>query len=147
MVAGASSHPGKFGFVTLHNLLRFGYDGEIFAVNREGTEVLGRPTYRDVAEIPDGRADLVFVCTPNKANVELLRACAKKGVRAAFVASAGYGEAGEEGKRPRARAGRRGRRARHADRRAQRTGRHLDAALDVRADRGAVPARRDASRS
>jgi len=98
VVAGASSHPGKFGFVTLHNLLRFDYAGEIFAVNREGTQVLGRSTYRDVAEIPEGRADLVFACTPNRANVELLRACAKKGVRAAFVASAGYGEAGEQGK-------------------------------------------------
>ncbi len=98
VVAGASAHPGKFGFVALHNLLRFDYEGEIFPVNREGTEVLGRSTYRDVAEIPDGRADLVFACTPNKANVELLRACAKKGVRAAFIASAGYGEAGEEGK-------------------------------------------------
>jgi acetyltransferase len=30
--------------------------------------------------------------------VELLRSCAKKGVRAAFIASAGYGEAGEKGK-------------------------------------------------
>ena len=40
----------------------------------------------------------MFVCTPNQANVELLRACAKKGVRAAFVASGGYGEAGPEGR-------------------------------------------------
>ena len=98
VVAGASTHPGKFGFVTLHNLLRFGYEGEVFPVNREGSDILGRPSFRDVSEIPDGAADMVFVCTPNKANVELLRACAKKGVKAAFVASAGYGEAGEEGR-------------------------------------------------
>jgi acetyl-CoA synthetase (ADP-forming) len=98
VVAGASTHPGKFGFVTLHNLLRFGYEGEILAVNREGTDVLGRATFRDVGEIPAGAADLVFVCTPNRVNVELLRACADKGVRAAFVASAGYGESGDEGK-------------------------------------------------
>jgi len=98
VVAGVSSHPGKFGFVTLHNLLRFGYAGEIFPVNRDGAEVLGRKCLRDVAEIPPGRADLVFVCTPNAANVALLRACAKVGVRAAFVASAGYGEAGPEGR-------------------------------------------------
>jgi acetyltransferase len=98
IVAGASSHPGKFGFVVLHNLLRFGYAGEVFAVNRDGAEVLGRKSFRDVAEIPDGAADLVFVCTPNSANPELLRACARKGVRAAFVASAGYGEAGAEGR-------------------------------------------------
>ena len=85
VIAGASSHPGKFGFVTYHNLLRFGFEGDLFPVNREGSEVLGRPTHRDVAEIPDGSADLVFVCTPNRANVELLQACAKKGVRAALT--------------------------------------------------------------
>jgi acyl-CoA synthetase (NDP forming) len=98
VVTGASTHPGKFGFVTLHNLLRFGYDGEIFPLNRQGEEVLGHATVRDVAEVPEGAADLVFVCTPAKANVDLLRACAARGVRAAFVASGGYGEAGEEGR-------------------------------------------------
>jgi acetyltransferase len=98
VVAGVSSHPGKFGFVAYHNLLRCGYTGELFPVKPDGAEVLGRPTYRDVSEIPDARADLVFVCTPNKVNVALLEACAAKGVRAAFVASAGYGEAGEEGR-------------------------------------------------
>jgi acyl-CoA synthetase (NDP forming) len=97
VVAGVSGHPGKFGFVTLHNLLRFGYEGEIFPVKPDGAEVLGRKTLTNVSEVPDGAADMVFVCTPNKVNIELLRACAKKGIRAAFIASAGYGEAGEEG--------------------------------------------------
>lgn len=97
IVAGVSSHPGKFGFATLHNLRRFGFQGEIFPVKPDGAEVLGDPTLTDVAQVPDGAADLVFVCTPNKANIELLRACAKKGVKAAFVTSAGYGEAGPEG--------------------------------------------------
>jgi acetyltransferase len=97
IVAGASTHPGKFGFVALHNLLRFGYAGEVFPVNREGAEVLGRKSYRDALEVPEGRADLVFVCTPAQANVGLLRACAARGVRAAFVASGGYAEAGPEG--------------------------------------------------
>ena len=99
VVAGASSHPGKFGFVSLHNLRRFGYQGEIFPVNRDGAEILGQPTYRTVEEIPPNKADLVFVCTPVAANVELLRSCAKIGVRAAFVASGGYREVGEEGRR------------------------------------------------
>jgi acetyltransferase len=97
VVAGASNHPGKFGFVAFHNLLRFAYQGDVFAVNREGGEILGRPAYRAVSEIPSGRADLVFICTPAKVNGPLLRACRKAGIRAAFVASAGYGEAGGEG--------------------------------------------------
>ena len=36
VVAGASAHPGKFGFVTLHNILRCGYRGRVFPVSLEG---------------------------------------------------------------------------------------------------------------
>ena len=97
VVAGVSSHPGKFGFATLHNLRRFGYKGKLFPVKPDAADVLGAPTMSNVSEVPDGEADLVFVCTPNKANIELLRGCAEKGIRAAFVTSAGYGEAGPEG--------------------------------------------------
>ena len=97
IVAGVSGHPGKFGFVTYHNLRAFGYTGEIFPLKPDRAEVLGAPTFGDVSEIPDGAADLVVVCTPTKANIALLEACAAKGVRAAFVASGGYGETGGEG--------------------------------------------------
>jgi acetyltransferase len=98
LVTGASAHPGKFGFVALHNLLAGGYAGRVFGTNLQGEEVLGVRTMADIAELPDGAADLVFVCTPAGANPEILRACAAKGVRAAFLTSAGYGEAGEAGR-------------------------------------------------
>ncbi|MCB0995200.1 MAG: acetate--CoA ligase family protein [Acidimicrobiales bacterium] len=99
IVAGASTHPGKFGFVALHNLLASGYQGRVGATNREGGEILGIPTVPSVAELDDGPWDLVVVCTPAAANPALLRECAAKGVGAAFVTSAGYGEAGEDGAR------------------------------------------------
>ncbi|HEX4867309.1 MAG TPA: CoA-binding protein [Acidimicrobiales bacterium] len=99
LVAGVSTHPGKFGFVSLHNILASGYEGKVFGTSREPGEVLGVPIVASIDELPDGEIDLVFVCTPAPANADLLRACAKKGIRAAFVASAGYGEAGEEGQR------------------------------------------------
>ena len=93
-MAGVAGHPGKFGFVTLHNLLRFGYGGEVFGIKPDRADILGRTMLGDMSEVPDGAADLVFVCTPTKVNVQLLRDCAAKGIRAAFVASAGYAEAG-----------------------------------------------------
>ncbi len=99
IVAGASTHPGKFGFVTLHNLLAAGYSGRVFATNLEGTDVLGVPTVPSITDLPAGEADLVFLCTPAKANPQILRDAASIGVRAAFITSAGYGEAGEEGRR------------------------------------------------
>src|SRR4051794_9327633 len=97
IVAGASTHPGKFGFVALHNILSAGYAGNVFATNLEGTPVLGIDTVADIDDLPADQADLVFVCTPAAANLELLRKCAAKGVRAAFITSADYGEAGPEG--------------------------------------------------
>jgi acetyltransferase len=98
LVTGASTHPGKFGFVSLHNLLASGYAGGVYGTNLKGEEVLGVRTVADLADLPDGEIDLVFVCTPAAANPELLRACAAKGITAAFLTSAGYGEAGDEGR-------------------------------------------------
>src|SRR6185369_5337521 len=99
IVAGASGHPGKFGFVALHNVLAGGYAGKVGATNLEAAPVLGVETVASVDDLPDGPWDLVFVCTPAAANVDLLRACARRGVRAAFLTSAGYGEAGDDGRR------------------------------------------------
>ena len=98
VVTGASTHPGKFGFVSLHNILANGYGGRIAATNLEGADVLGVKTLRSLDDLPDGYADLLFVCTPKTANPELLRSAAAKGVRAAFLTSAGYGEAGPQGR-------------------------------------------------
>jgi acetyltransferase len=99
LVAGVSTHPGKFGFVSLHNILAAGFPGAVYGWSREPGDVLGVPVVADIDDLPDDAIDLVFVCTPASANPDLLRACAKKGIRAAFLASAGYGEAGEEGQR------------------------------------------------
>jgi acetyltransferase len=98
LIAGASTHPGKFGFVSLHNVLANGYSGGVYGTNLAGEEVLGVRTVADIADLPEGAIDLVFVCTPASANPDLLRACAAKGVKAAFLTSAGYGEAGEAGR-------------------------------------------------
>jgi acyl-CoA synthetase (NDP forming) len=99
LVAGVSTHPGKFGFVSLHNILASGYAGAVYGSSREAGEVLGVTVVADLDDLPDDAIDLVFVCTPAAANADLLRACAKKGIRAAFLASAGYGEAGADGQR------------------------------------------------
>jgi acyl-CoA synthetase (NDP forming) len=97
VVAGASSHPGKFGFVSLHNLLAGGYEGAVAATNRDRADVLGIQTVEDIDELPADTYDLIFVCTPASVNPGLLRAAAAKGITAAFVTSAGYAEAGPEG--------------------------------------------------
>jgi acyl-CoA synthetase (NDP forming) len=97
VVVGASTHPGKFGFVTLHNILASGFKGEVFATNLDRETVLGIQTVVSVDELPPGRIDLAVICTPASTNADILRACASRGVKAAFITSAGYGEAGPDG--------------------------------------------------
>lgn len=97
VVTGVSSHPGKFGFVTLHNLLSCGYEGKVFAVAREPGTILNHPVLTSVDEIPKGAADLLVVCTPVSANEQIIRQAADRGVRAVFVTAGGYSEASDEG--------------------------------------------------
>lgn len=92
VVAGASSHPGKFGFAVLHNIITCGYQGRIFATNRNGGSLLGIDCLTSVSEVPAGQADLVYVCVPAAAVAEVLREAASVGIRAAFIASSGFGE-------------------------------------------------------
>jgi acetyltransferase len=99
VVAGAASHPGKFGFVAYHNLRACGYEGALYGTNLAGEEVLGEPTYASVTEVPDADLDLVFLGVPAKATADVLRQAADRGIRAAFCASAGYGEIDADGRR------------------------------------------------
>ena len=139
VVAGASTHPGKFGFVSLHNILAAGYEGDVFATNREGAEVLGVASVaRRSTTSPTAQADLVVRVHAGGGQPRPAAGVrAPRASRAAFLTSAGYGEAGEEGRRGRGRAGRPGRRARHPARRPERPGRGVDAGVAVRPDRGA----------
>jgi len=97
IISGVSNHPGKFGFVTLHNLLAAGFDGPVFPLGRESGEVLGREVFGSIDEVPDGAADFLFICTPPALNEDLIRRAAAKGVTAAFCAAGGYREAGPDG--------------------------------------------------
>jgi acetyltransferase len=97
VVVGASSHPGKFGFVSLHNLLANKYVGKVFATNLQGEEVLGIQTLKSLDDLPMGGADLAFFCTPAAINESLLKQCAQRGVTSVFMASAGYRESGDAG--------------------------------------------------
>lgn len=96
-VTGVSSHPGKFGFVTLHNLLSCGYEGAVYAIGREEGTILGHPVLPSIESLPDQAAELLVVCTPVSVNEGILRTAAAKGVKSVFVAAGGYSEAGEDG--------------------------------------------------
>ena len=97
VVIGASSHPGKFGFVSLHNALANNFKGQVFATNLQQENILGVQTVADLSALPVGEIDLAFFCTPASSNETLLKQCSQLGISSAFIASAGYRESGEAG--------------------------------------------------
>lgn len=99
VVVGASTHPGKFGFVALHNILAGGFEGPVFATNPDRPAILGLETLGSVDEVPQGAADVVMICTPPQTCPDILRSAANRGIGAAFIASGGFREAGSEGAR------------------------------------------------
>jgi len=95
-VVGASRRPGSIGREITHNLLTGGFEGKVFPVNPRAEVIHSIKCHASVSEIPDP-VDLAILCVP-KAGVEAaIRDCAKKGVGAVIVITAGFKETGEEG--------------------------------------------------
>jgi acetyltransferase len=94
-VFGASSEDGKVGRVLFENLLRTS-DCEVVPIHPAAWQVLGRPAFASLADVPGG-ADLAVVVTPSGTVPGVLRDCGASGVRAAIVLSGGFAETGAPG--------------------------------------------------
>lgn len=96
-VIGASRQRGTIGGEILHNLLSFGFKGPVYPVNPSATVIQNVPSYPSIESVP-GPVDLAVIVVPAAAVVEVAAACARKGVKALVVISAGFSETGTEGK-------------------------------------------------
>lgn len=95
-IIGASSSPSKIGGRPLEALVRMGYAGDVYPVNGVGGEVQGVPAFARIEDVP-GSVDLAIVALPRESVEAAVEACARKGVRAVVLFSAGFAEVGEEG--------------------------------------------------
>jgi acetyl coenzyme A synthetase (ADP forming)-like protein len=96
-VIGASRRRASVGGTVVRNLVAAGFAGPVYPVNPHAKTVAGRPAYPSVADVP-GPVELAVIAVGAPAVLAAANACAIKGVRALVVLSAGFGEAGEEGK-------------------------------------------------
>lgn len=96
VVYGASSDRDKLSGRPLDYLRRFGYPGQVYAVNPRRTEVQGVPAFRSIADAPRP-VDLAIVVVPADKVLAALENCADHGVGAAIVFASGFVEAGPEG--------------------------------------------------
>jgi len=96
-VFGASERPESVGGRILANLRHGGFAGPIYAINPKHSEVAGHPCHAGIAEVP-GPVDLAVIATPGPTVPGVLRACGERGVRAAIIITAGFGETGKAGR-------------------------------------------------
>ncbi|MFN3648499.1 MAG: CoA-binding protein [Armatimonadota bacterium] len=81
-VAGASDDPAKFGHRCYAALLRNGY--AVYPVNPRATEVLGNPTFPDLASLPEPVQSLSIV-TPPPVTEQVVEQAIRAGVRSVWM--------------------------------------------------------------
>ena len=98
VVVGGSNDTGKPGGKVLKNIIDGGYAGRLLVVNHKETSVQGLKCLSSVDAIDS--VDLAIISIPAAHCPQAVRTLATaKGARAFIILSAGFGEAGEEGKR------------------------------------------------
>ena len=95
-VVGASDDTTKHGYIVLNNVREAGFTGGIYGISRRLKDVAGIPCFADFASVPEP-VDVAFLAIPAEAAIQAVRDCARAGLTAAIVGSAGYAESLEAG--------------------------------------------------
>src|SRR6266516_2812947 len=96
-VVGASRDPAKWGHMLARGALEGEHRRSVYLVNRSGGEILGRPAFRSLDELP-AAPELVAIAVPADSFEETVDAALEAGARAIVAVSAGLGELGEGGR-------------------------------------------------
>lgn len=86
-----SGTPGKPASTVVRNLVRWGFQGDIFPINREGASLDGYRGYRRLADLPTV-PDCAMVVVPAQNCPDVLQQCADLGVRFAIIGASGFAE-------------------------------------------------------
>jgi len=95
MVVGVSPEEHNLGRNIVENLDRFGFEGPVYPVGREGGSLNGRKIAPDI-EAVEAECDLVVFIIPARYIPDAMEKCGRKGIRFAVIESAGFAEYGEE---------------------------------------------------
>ena len=96
-IIGASDDPARIGGRPLAYMREAGFAGRIVPVNPNRTTVQGLAAFPDIEAVP-GPIDTAIIAVPAAAVAGAAEACARAGVKAAIVFSAGFAEMSDEGR-------------------------------------------------
>lgn len=92
---GVSRKTGPGEFNLLQNLVAYGYQGCLYPVNPNATEILGLPTYPDVEAVPE-TTDVAFISLPRDLVLKTVAQCIAKGIKAIVIITQGFADADDE---------------------------------------------------
>lgn len=94
-LVGASATPGKVGYSVLDSLVNHEFKGEVYPINPNRDEILGKKCFKSLEDI--GRpVDLAVVCVDVMQTPDIMERCAKLGIHNVLVISGGGKELGGE---------------------------------------------------
>ncbi|MBI3911259.1 MAG: bifunctional acetate--CoA ligase family protein/GNAT family N-acetyltransferase [Armatimonadetes bacterium] len=96
-VIGASENRTSVGYTVLRNLIGSGFPGVVYPVNPKRESVQSIQAYPNVVSLPT-TPDLAVICTPAPTVPGIVRECGEAGILGLVIISAGFGEAGPEGR-------------------------------------------------
>jgi acetyl coenzyme A synthetase (ADP forming)-like protein len=96
-VIGASRDPSSIGYRILDALIQNRFQGPVYPVNPKASVVASTRTYASVSMLPES-VDLAVIAVPSAAVLSVIDECAQRGIKAVIVITAGFAEAGAEGR-------------------------------------------------
>jgi acyl-CoA synthetase (NDP forming) len=93
---GATSIPGKWGFVIPANILRGNFEGKFFPVNPNYSTIFGMPCYPSLSAIQD-EVELAVITVPANHVSAVIDECIAKRIKSAVVITSDFSETGNEG--------------------------------------------------
>jgi acetyl coenzyme A synthetase (ADP forming)-like protein len=96
-VVGASRDPASIGYRILEALVTNRFQGPVYPINPKAKVIGSMRAYASVVELPEP-VDLAVIAAPRDTVLRVIDECASRDVKAVIVITAGFAEAGGEGR-------------------------------------------------
>ena len=97
-VIGASNNEGSVGYALISNMIGSGFKGTVYPINFKHKSIYGVRSYAKLNDTRD-EIDLAIIATPSATVPDLVKQCGEYGVKGIVIISAGFMEAGTEGRK------------------------------------------------
>lgn len=92
---GTSRYTGEGAFNILENLLSYGYQGRIYPINPNASEILGVKTYTSITGVTEA-IDLAIISTPRSQVPAMVKECTESNIQSVIIVAQGFADANDD---------------------------------------------------